>query len=388
MAIIDRIKFDGLRTRDWLIYKYPGDSFVMGSQLIVGEGQVAVFVKGGQALDYFTAGTYTLSTDNIPLLKHIVNLPYGGNTPFTAEVFFINKSVKLDMHWGTIDPIQVIDPKYKIKLRVRGFGQFGVRVTDYRVFLTELIGVLGAGSLVQFEKITDYFKGVLVTKVKTIIADFIIKGGVSALEMSAHLEEISDYGMERISPEFQRFGLSVINFFVQSINFPDEDFDAVNAILQDKAAFDIMGEARYVSKRSFDVMEGAAQNPSAGIVSSGLGLGMGVALGNTMGNLTTNLMRTQIFPANANEVCFKCNTPIIPGSTFCGNCGQKQITVPPVICTKCSTVIPPGQKFCNACGNAAENSQLCSSCGFKNPQPTKFCGNCGKLLAGGDKINE
>ena len=106
MAIIDRIKFDGL-AREWLIYRYPGDSFVMGTQLIVGEGQVAVFVKGGKALDFFTAGTHTLSSSNIPLLQGIINLPFGGRTPFTAEVYFINKTAKLDINWGTIDPIQV-----------------------------------------------------------------------------------------------------------------------------------------------------------------------------------------------------------------------------------------------------------------------------------------
>jgi len=111
LAIIDVIKFDGIVNRDWLIYRYPGDSFVFGSQLIVGEGQIAVFVKGGKALDYFSAGTYTLSTNNIPLLQGLINLPFGRRTPFPAELFFINRTVKLDVLWGTSDPISLIDPK-------------------------------------------------------------------------------------------------------------------------------------------------------------------------------------------------------------------------------------------------------------------------------------
>ena len=89
MAIIDRIKFDGMRNgSEWLVYRYPGEEFVMGTQLIVGEGQVAVFVKGGQALDYFTAGTHTLEAANIPLLQGIINLPFGGDTPlFSGNLF-------------------------------------------------------------------------------------------------------------------------------------------------------------------------------------------------------------------------------------------------------------------------------------------------------------
>ena len=58
MAIIDRVKFDGLRNRDWIIYKHPAEDLVLGTQLIVGEGQVAIFVKSGRVCDLFTAGTY------------------------------------------------------------------------------------------------------------------------------------------------------------------------------------------------------------------------------------------------------------------------------------------------------------------------------------------
>ena len=192
MAIIDRIKFDGMRNNnEWLVYRYPGEQFTTGSQLIVGEGQVAVFVRGGQALDYFTAGTYTLSTSNIPLLHHIINLPFGGKTPFTAEVYYINKTSKLEINWGTVDPIQLIDPKYHIKLRIRAFGQFGMKVDDYRVLLTELIGSMPPYEAVNYKKMLNYFKGILVMKTKSLIAQTIINNKVSALEISASIDEIS-----------------------------------------------------------------------------------------------------------------------------------------------------------------------------------------------------
>ena len=83
MAIIDRIKYDGSTNGlQWLVHKYPSEQFVLGSQLIVGTGQEALFVKGGEALDLFGPGTYTLSTGNLPVLNKLVNLPFGGKTPF------------------------------------------------------------------------------------------------------------------------------------------------------------------------------------------------------------------------------------------------------------------------------------------------------------------
>ena len=105
MALIDRIKYDGYQDGSpWLIYKYPSEEFVLGSQLIVNQGQEALFLKGGKALDLFGAGTHTLQTGNLPLLNKLVKLPFGGKTPFSAEIYYINKTSRLDMNWGTANP--------------------------------------------------------------------------------------------------------------------------------------------------------------------------------------------------------------------------------------------------------------------------------------------
>ena len=315
MAIIDRVKFDGLRNRDWLIYKHPVENLVFGTQLIVGEGQAAIFVKSGQVCDLFTAGTYTLDAANLPILQGLINIPFGGKTPFTAEIFYINTVSKLDMRWGTPDPIQLIDPKYFIKLRIRAFGQMGLKIKDYTLFLRQLIGVLNASEVVRYDKVMDYFKGLLVQKMKTIIADIIINQKISALEISAKLEGISEEARERITPEFNKFGISVVNFFVKSINFPDEDFQQINDILRDKAQFEIMGDNRYVTKRSFDVYDSAASNESGvagAFVAGGVGLGAGAALGTSMGNtLNTNAAKD-----NSKIPCPACNAENIINSKF------------------------------------------------------------------------
>lgn len=381
MAILDRIKFEGmLNGNDWLVYRYPGESFTTGSQLIVGEGQVAVFIKGGQALDYFTAGTYTLSTSNIPLLQGIINLPFGSKTPFTAEVYFINKTSKLDLNWGTIDPIQLIDPKYHIKLRIRAFGQFALKVTDYRVFLSEIIGSMNARDVVSFNKLVDYFKGILVMKAKSLIAKAIINKQISALEISASIDEISEFCKTEISPEFNRFGIEVVNFYVHSINFPDEDFEEINKILSDRASFDIIGDQRYKTKRTFDTMEAAAGNEGgvAGtMVGAGAGLGIGFGVGEA---ITSQVSQVQQNSSDQNS-CRKCGKLHGPGVSFCGECGNA-LKAPEAPCPNCGEMVSVDNKFCGSCGQSTRQKNICSQCQAENEVTTKFCKDCGNKLGG------
>ncbi len=347
MAILDVVRFDGLKSRDWLIYKYPSEELVFGTQLIVQEGQTAIFVKSGFVADVFYPGTYTLSTDNLPILKSIVNLPFGGKTPFSAEIYFVNTAVKLDINWGTIDPIQLIDPKYYVKLRIRAFGQMGLKVFDAAKLFKEVIGSMQKNDIVKFDKIKEYYRGILVIKVKSSIADTIITNGISALEVSVKLERLSDEVRQKIMPEFEKYGFTVVNFYIQSINFPDEDFEKINKILENKAEFEIMGERRYATKRSFDVYEGAANNQSGvagAFAASGVGFGAAMGMGSMMNQTIGN--------------------PI-----------QKEDTKE---CVSCKALIPIRSKFCPECG--AKNSEIICECGNKLSYGTKFCPECGKKV--------
>ncbi len=348
MSIFSVVRFDGLRSKEWLIYKFPSDSLVLGSQLIVQEGQAAIFVKSGTVCDIFYPGTYTLSTENLPILKGLVNLPFGGATPFSAEIYFLNMTVKLDIHWGTTDPIQLIDPKYYVKLRVRAFGQMGLKILDSVTLLKELIGGMQRTEIVKFDRVKEYYRGLLVIKVKSAIADAIITNGISALEISTKLESLSENVKEQIAPEFTKYGLSIANFYIQSINFPDEDFEKINKILEDKAAFEIMGDGRYTTKRSFDVYEGAANNANgtAGVFAAG-GLGLGAAV-----NMGASMNRTIGNPMQKSETkqCPSCHAPIAVSAKFCPECGFR---IQELRC-ECGAVLGAGTKFCPECGKKVE----------------------------------
>lgn len=347
MAIIDVVRFDGLKSRDWLIYKYPSENLVMFTQLIVQEGQMAFFMKGGVVADVFYPGTYTLSTQNLPILNKIINLPFGGKTPFSAEIYFMNTTLRLDINWETTDPIQIIDPKYYVKLRVRAFGQMGLRINDAIRLFKELIGGMQKADVVKFDKIQEYYKGLTIVKVKAAIAESMINNKISALDMSAKLETLSQQVANQIAPEFNKYGLIVSNFYIKSINFPDEDFARINKILEDKAEFEIMGDGRYATKRSFDIYEEAASNAGgiAGVLASGgIGLGAAINMGNAMERTVGN--------------------PIKKDSTKC--------------CVSCGAVIPATAKFCPECGH--NNSERICSCGARLAPDAKFCQECGRKV--------
>lgn len=348
MAIVDVVRFDGLKSRDWLIYKYPSEDLVLGTPLIVQEGQAAIFVKGGVVADVFFPGTYTLKTENLAILRNFINLPFGGKTPFSAEIYFINTSIKLDVNWGTSDPVQLIDPKYFVKLRIRAFGQMSLRVKDPVTLFRDVIGGMQLNDVVKLDKVKEYYRGLLVIKVKAAIADAIIKNGISALEISAELDDLSEKVKDEISLPFGDCGFYVTNFYIQSINFPDEDFEQINKILEDKAAFEIMGEGRYVTKRSFDVYEGAANNQSgvagafaAGGIGMGAAMGMGASMNQTIGNPIQK---------ESTKQCISCGARISFTSKFCSECGANNSER---ICG-CGNKITPGDKFCSECGKKVE----------------------------------
>lgn len=380
MALLDVVRFNGLKSRDWIIYKYPSDELVYGTQLIVQEGQAAIFVKNGMVCDVFYPGTFMLSTENIPILCGLVNLPFGGKTPFSAEIYFLNTTTKLDINWGTTDPIQLIDPKYFVKLRVRAFGQMGLKLQDYAVFFKELIGGMDQDDLVKFDKIKEFYRGLIVIKIKSIISAAIISEKISALEITTKLESLSQTTKEQITEEFQKYGFTIASFYIQSINFPEEDFEKINKILEDKAAFEIMGDNRYSTKRSFDVYEGAAnnQNGVAGAFAAG-GIGFGTAL--NMGNNIIPAMSSTISDA-AVKICPVCHTQNSSKTKFCSECGgslEEKKREADIQCPGCGNLIEGKSKFCPECG--FNLGSLICECGCKLEAKAKFCPECGKKVS-------
>ena len=388
MALHERVKYDG--PNDVLVWKFGGigkDDFVMGSQVIVNESQEAIFFKGGQALDVLGAGTHTLSTKNLPILQKLVNLPFGGQTPFTAEVFYVNRTSKLDYKWGTKAPMQVEDPKYRILLNLSAFGQFGLRIEDSRIFVTQIVGTMPEWSS---DKVLEYFRGLILTNVNTSISKFVIRENISISSISAFSEDLSKIIEEKVRLEFSKVGLSLLNFYISGINIPQDELRKIQDAQNQRFAIDQLGD-KYETKRTFDVLEGAANNQGTigGLMGAGLGLGIGAQMMSGASSILGGRVTTQQPPAptqvappttqpvvdKMSLVCRKCNSPVVSTSKFCPGCGEPLPAK--VVCPSCGKEISDGCKFCGECGARVTQELKCVSCGAKLEPNTKFCAECG-----------
>ena len=297
MAILDIVKLDVL-TDDFIVQKFHSEKqweLALGSQIVVNEGQEALFVKGGRALDLFTAGTHTLLSGNIPLLSSLVNLPFGGTTPFTTEVWFINKTAKRDMRWGTPQRIPVIEKTLGYPVNVGACGQWGFRIADSRSFITRIVG---AQSDADSQKIHRYFIGEINEKFAQILHS-ILDTGTPFFAVNSRLSEISELVKNAVEEEFASFGIELLNFTVSSINIPPEEMAQIQNVMGKRMEMEQLSnvpfDRGYIAAKSFEVMQKAAENEgAAGAVMgavTGLGMGMG-AVGNMTQNVNNVLQET------------------------------------------------------------------------------------------------
>lgn len=378
MAIVNVVKYNG--DPDVFAWKYPNEELSTWTQLIVNESQEAVLFKDGRALDVFVSGRYTLDTPNIPILNKIVNIPFGGKSPFAAEVWFVNKIISLNVKWGTPTPIQVQDPRYKVFIPVRSYGQFGIQIEDSWTFLTKLVGTL---PIFDKENISDYFRGFYLTRVKDAISSYLINKQVSVLEINAHLNELSAHLQEKIRPVLSEYGIKLVNFYVNDINVPEDDpaVIKIKAALAKRAEMEIVGY-NYAQERSFDALEGAATNPGAGqpgLMEAGIGLGVGMGMNNIFGSQFNELAKN-INTSAGTKRCPDCGTYLGGDQRFCGECGcdtlkreKREKT-----CPKCGAAIDANAKFCMECGEPLVKK--CANCHTEIKGTPKFCPECGSKL--------
>lgn len=394
MAIAEIIKYNGLP--DVFAWKYPNSELGTWSQLIVNESQEAILVKGGKVCDVFGAGRHTLNTKNIPILNKIINLPFGGRSPFSAEVWFINKVFSLDIKWGTATPIQIQDPKYKIFVPVRAFGQFGIQIESSEKFLKKIVGTLPK---LDKESIVKFFRGLYLTKSKDAISSYLVHKNISIMEINAYLDEISSFLKEKMDPDFAEYGIRLVSFFVNDISVPEDDaaVSQLKSALAKRAEMEIIGYS-YQQERSFNTLETAASN-SGGVMGAGMELSMGVAMGGVIGSQFSGI--TKAVNTEKTKRCPECNMEISEDARFCRFCGcdttrAKTQETAQIKCSKCGKPMPADTKFCPECGNKYNpcanckadmpaDATVCPMCGTSIP---RVCPGCGCMIAGGKFCSE
>ncbi len=287
MALIDVVKWEN--PGEMFVWKFPSSELSTMTQVIVHESQYAILFKNGQRFDVLGPGRHTLSTQNIPLLSKLVNLPFGGKSPFAAEVWFVNRAIPLNLKFGTPTPLQLEDPVYQIVVPVRAFGQFGLQIEDPALFVQKLIG---ANAAMHEAGLVDHFKGILVSRLKSRIAQVIVREKVGVLEIETMLDELSRSLELAFAPDYAEYGLGMRAFRIMSITVPEDD----SSVLELKKAKAAAARRRiegtnYAQERGFDALQLSAGNEGAGGAFASIGTGLG--MGHSMGQMGQQLMGQQ-----------------------------------------------------------------------------------------------
>ncbi len=382
MGIFDKVKEAALNqfieviewlddSKDTILYRFPvaGQEIKDGAQLIVRESQSAVFVFEGQVADVFGPGRYTIDGGNTPILSKLGAWKYGFNSPFKAEVYFVNTKQFTDMKWGTANPIMLRDQDFGI-VRLRAFGAYSLRVADPQTFIKEVAGTNGH---FDTEDIDTQLKRAIVTEFSDAIGEM----KIPALDLAAQYKELGEAIRAKINEDFRTYGLEVTKFYVENISLPPEVEEAMDKRSQMGAIGNV---DQYMKFQAADALRDAAQNEGGG-AGLGAGLGAGFAMGGQMvnafgGGQTGQQQQGSGGGQQTNMIsCPSCGKPNAVGTKFCGDCGAK-MEVAKVPCVKCGAELREGAKFCSECGSSQEK-QKCANCQAELAPGAKFCPECG-----------
>jgi len=287
MAILDVIEFLDPTGRQ-MVHRVPeggSGEFRLGSQLVVRESQAAVFFRDGKALDVFGPGRHTLSTMNIPLLTGLLSLPFGGKSPFRAEVIFVNLADFIDMKWGTMEPVTFRDSEFGM-VRLRAFGTYAMSIADPQLFVNKIVGTQGLYDTGQIE---DYLRSIIVSRFNDIMG----KTMTTLLDLPAKYNDVGAGMRASVTDDFANLGLNVKAFYVTSITPPEE----VSKRIDERTGMGVVGNMnQYMQYQTAQAIGGIGQGGQGGggntgdAASTGLGLGAGMGVGAGMAQIISQNM--------------------------------------------------------------------------------------------------
>ena len=284
MAIIDVVQFFD-ETGKTMVHREPQDgsaAYRLGTQLIVQDSQSAIFYRDGKALDVFDAGRHTLTTENIPLLTKLISLPFGGTSPFQAQIYFISMKKFIDLKWGTKSPINFKDSELTY-VQLRASGKFSIRVKDPRQFMMEIVSTQG---LYTTNDIEDYLRDAIVSRLNSVLG----KNLKTVFELGQFYQQIESGVKAEVTDFFSSMGIELSDLIIVGIVPPEEVQEKIN----ERSSMGAVGNLdAYMKFKTAGAIEKAAENESSGIAGAGAGLGAGMMMATVMGQQMQNTNQQQ-----------------------------------------------------------------------------------------------
>lgn len=256
-------------SQDTMVYRFErhNNEIKYGAKLTVRESQMAIFVNEGVVADVLGPGIYELETKNLPIMTSLEHWDHAFNSPFKAEVYFINTKRFTDLKWGTKNPIMVRDPEFSM-VRLRAFGTYEIRVSDPKIFMNEIVGT---DHHFTVDEIEEQLTNLIISKFTTILGE----NKTPVLDMASNYERFSEYMSQKIAPYFEEYGLTLTKVLVENISLPQE----VEKALDQRSSREITGNLDDNIK--YQTGE-ALGNENGSSMSDMIGMGAGIAVGQSM----------------------------------------------------------------------------------------------------------
>lgn len=412
MAIIDFVNWSPDTNYNFYAYKFPETNLSTYTQLVVQESQEAVLFSKGQIIGKFGPGKHTLNTENLPLLRKLYGLPFGGKNPFMAEVWFVNKIEHFNLPWS-IDKMDTHDHDYNTNIPLTASGTYGLKMTDAEKFLVKIVGTKTSYSE---SDLNQQFAGEFFTKTKSGLMQFMLSNKVGLKQISAFLDQLSQGLALNMAPFWENIGFELTKFYVTGVEV-DSNTDAGRRILDaiSRQSAQAIGGYTWQQSQAFEVARDAFDT-NAGGNNGGSGVLGALMAGNMMNNMGGGMLQPQYSqptfspgqtPATGSTpqarpvrdvYCSNCSKKFSSSLNFCPHCGDPYCPCPKCgtdndksakrcvscgqqlageSCPGCNNALAPGAVFCGSCGyNTKEGA--CTRCGNQLKPGVKFCPTCGQ----------
>jgi membrane protease subunit (stomatin/prohibitin family) len=419
MAFIDMVSWDESSSGSAGIgpvfaWKFPNMNLSTLTQLVVRESQEAVLFTKGQLLCKFGPGKHTLNTENLPLLRTLFGLPFGGKNPFYAEVWFVNKLVPLNIDWNTTS-MMYHDPDYNAMVPIKAVGRYGLKVQDAERFLIKLVG---AAEHFTASALTDHFAGAMNAKTKTVLLGYMQSQRIGIKSISAYLEPLSEALKASMAAFWEDYGFNLEGFYVTSVEIDDSHPDG-ERILEAMArqSAQLIGGYSWQQSQAFEVAKDAVASMSDGkggmlgalMMTSMMGSGSGAvgallqpSPGGVPASGASGQVGSGVAPVAREVFCSNCSKKYSSSSKFCPHCGDPYMPCPrcgadndkaarrcvscgtplasEASCPACGVPLPPGASVCPRCVRAVGGTTACKQCGSLLSPGDGFCSECGKKV--------